>query len=183
MTPASWHPLRRGRRKYTLVAGIMVALLAILGLAGNAGAAQAATSPTTTSTVHFTVKMHRAVAGKAGKASPADEVVINDCTVQVNNAHESGHNPGQVNVTGGMVCAPYPVAQADLSLGLYYNGYEYAYDDNYLTDVYVNPVQANTTCLPGTYYATLDYYIYFGPTWTPETWDGEVASPAQAITC
>lgn len=148
---------------------------------GTGATAHAATSPGT-ATIHFTLQMHRA--SKPGVISTAaTEIVLNYCTMQVNNPHISTHVIENVNVTGGMVCAPYPVAQSDLSLGLYYNGEEYAYDDMYLTDVYLNPVQAATPCLSGNYYAKIDFWIYFGPTWIPDTWNGFVVSPIVPITC
>lgn len=172
-------------RKCSTRVGILAAVLTVVGLVGSGAAAQASTNPGTT-TVHFTVQMHRSAGGpltRAGILSPADEVVLNYCNVQVNNPHNSTHVPENVNVTGEMTCSPYPVAQSDLSLQLYYNGESYAYDDSYLTDVYLNPVQAATACLNGTYYATIDFWIYFGPQWTPETWNGQVASPPVGITC
>jgi hypothetical protein len=117
-------------------------------------------------------------------AVPADdEEVLNYCTMQVNYPHNSGHNPGQINVTGGMTCAPYPVMESDLSLGLYYDDVEYNYDDSYLEGVTDNPVQANSDCLDGDWFASIDYWIYFGPEWTPDTWDGTVSSPDLPITC
>ena len=184
MTPAKWRPSRRSRWRQASIIGTLAAVLSVVGLLGSGAAAQAATNPGTT-TVHFTVAMHRTASGKLlpGRAAPADEVVLNYCNVQVNNPHNSTHVPENVNVTGGMTCAPYPVVQSDLSLQLYYNGESYAYDDSYLSDVYVNPVQAATPCLSGNYYATIEFWIYFGPTWTPSTWDSEVTSPVVPITC
>ena len=161
---------------------MLAALLFTPGLVGNP--AHAATKPggTVPTKIHFTVKMYRAA--KPGTASPMDvEVTLNYCNVQVNNPHSSTHVPENVNVTGGMTCTPYPVDESDLSLQLYYNGESYAYDDEYLSDVFANPVQAATPCLNGDYYATIDYWVYFGPQWTPETWDGTVESPVVSITC
>ena len=93
------------------------------------------------------------------KAAHAD---VGVCHNQVNDPHESGHNPGQVNVTGVTECTIY-AAGVWQYITLYQNGIPIAYKPNYQPTggVYFF-IQANTACVPGVYYATLYVYITGG---------------------
>jgi hypothetical protein len=173
-------PFHWCRWRSLAVTGVVAVALSAVILTGG-GVAQAAGGPQT-KTIHLTIMLHHS-ASRGGMNPAASEVVATYCTVQVNYPHNSTHVPETVNVTGGMTCTPYPVVQSDLSLQLYYNGESYAYDDEYLSNVLANPVQAATPCLNGDYYATIDFWLYMGPDWTPNSSDGQVASPVQSITC
>ena len=189
MTPALWHPFR-GHGRRTLVALAMASLTSVLGLVSSGGAAQAATSPTSGGkSITFPVQMLRTASGQlkpmaAGAAVPAaDEVIINYCTTQVNNPHESGHNPGAVNVTGTTTCSPYTFTESYLTIELFYNGRDYYWGQHYQADSLYNQANAAGPCYAGSWYAVLDYTIYFGPTWVPNEASGELVSNTVPITC
>jgi hypothetical protein len=189
MTLVSWHPFRRSRWKRTFIIGTLAAVLSLVGLAGSGAAAQAATGLGAKS-VTFKVELLRTPSGQLqtlsahhGAVAPDEEIVTNFCTTQVNNPHASGHNPENVNVTGTTICAPYPVDESYLDIELYYDGEDYAYGQNYEADTFSNQVNAATTCLNGTYYAELEYTIYFGPTWTPDEASGDLISNIVNVTC
>jgi hypothetical protein len=168
--------------------GIPAAVLAIVALMGNGVAAQASTSPGTKS-ISFQMKMVRTPSGQLEPlgahvgAVPADDIVTNFCTTQVNNPHESGHNPGAVNVTGTTTCAPYMFTESYLTIELFFDGEDYAYGEHYQADSYFNTTNAQMACQVGNYYAVLDYTIYFGPTWVPDEASGELISSTEPITC
>jgi hypothetical protein len=188
MTPAKWHPSRRSRWRIASIITALAAVLSVVGLLGSGVAAQAATSPGAKS-VTFQVKMLRTPSGQL-QALPAhhgvvpadDEIIINSCTVQVNDPHNSSHVGGNVNVVGTMNCI-YPVTESYLDIELYYNGEDYAYGESYLGDTTSNMTNAAMACENGTYYADFNYTIYFGPTWTPDEASGELVSNVVDITC
>lgn len=189
MISAARHSLAGRRKGRTSFVGIMAALLAALGLIASATSAHAAIRPHSRN-ITFKVKLLRTPTGRLqplgahrGAVPADDEIVTNFCTTQVNNPHNSTHVPENVNVTGTTTCAPYPVTESYLTIELYYNGEIWAWGENYLADTNFNQTNAATACLNGTYYAVLDYNIYFGPTWTPPDASGELVSSTVSITC
>jgi hypothetical protein len=108
------------------------------------------------------------------------------CTIKINYPHDSGHNPGSVNVTGSITCTA-PVTFLEIGVGLYLNGYLTA--SNYASNsgkLYVSTNAAAVCLLPGVYEGGDVGYVIFPPGYVPpaSNWGGaEFYSPAEYIVC
>jgi len=192
MTPALRH-LFRGRWRRIAAVAVAAASLGALGMVGS-GAVSASSAPVASvahpsfKTVHFQVRMERTPSGQLQPLKPGqamltdDEIIINDCTTQVNYPHVSTHVPENFNVTGTTTCT-YPVTESYLTIELFYDGEDYYYGENYLGETVYNQVNAAGPCYSGSWYAVLDYTIYFGPNWTPPDASGELVSTTVSVTC
>jgi len=113
------------------------------------------------------------------------QAAVITCTLKVNNPHESGHGPGNVNVTGSITCSA-PVSFIDLGVGLYLNNYliSSSYKPGYGT--YVTTNAAATCLLPGIYAGGAVGSVTFPPGFVPP-WGNfgglEVYSPDFYLTC
>jgi len=181
-----WRRLRRGSvlalaLGASIAAGAVSATAATTAAPATASAASvvrsvAVPSGTASATVHAFGASATVV-----KLSPADTI---NCTLQVNYPHESGHNPGQVNVTATITCGA-PVAHLDMYAALYFNGnlvssgHTSNSGKNYLM------AQANHNCSPGDWEGGATGAVTFPPGYEPPTSDfgGEVWSPVVYIGC
>lgn len=114
---------------------------------------------------------------------PAVEEI--SCTIQINYPHDSGHNPGNINVTGSITCTA-PVTVLDIGVGLYLDEYLLASNYKVGTGAYISTNAATPCLLPGVYQGGVVGAVTFPPGFVPpwSDWGGtEFLSPGFYFDC
>lgn len=175
------------RRRLVLTAAVVIAT-SILGPAS--ARAGSVTSPTRPAPVSASSSASSSSGGLTAAASPLDIT----CYPNVQDAHESGHVPGTVNVVATVQCLyadglPAPVTSLSLRVQLWY-GTSYSGEFDYEQDYYnggQSYISGNSaaSCIPGYWFGYIYLTVVFPPGYTPQVGysQGGSARPATLVTC
>jgi hypothetical protein len=160
--------LRRAPLRTSII--MFAGLCASLGLiAAPASAAPLASHPSATAS---------ASPGGHSSASP-DQVIV--CTVNVDNPHHSGHNPGTAGAQAQTTCSG-PVTSLRMSIGLWWHGYSQGSKTEQVNGKGSIAFGYYVPCTSGGWQATATTLVTWPPGYTParsDITDTKVAS----VTC
>ena len=122
------------------------------------------------------------IASPTANAAVTDDAGTTSCSLNLVYPGASDDVPGDIDDYGTVTCDGV-VASVYITMELFYNGQDYAWNQDYATGVRTDTVDAATPCLPGSYYGKMIYTIYFGPTASPNTTHGTIRTPVVALTC
>jgi hypothetical protein len=147
--------LRRAPLRVSLI--VLAVLCASLGLfASTASAAPVSSHPSARA------------AASSGKASSAAGIIT--CTVNVDNPHHSGHNPGTAGAQAQTTCSA-PVTSLRMSIGLWWSGYSQGSKTEQTDGSSSNEFGYYVACTAGGWQATATTLVTFPPGYTPRTAD------------
>ena len=104
------------------------------------------------------------------------------CNVTIDNPHNSGHNPGNVNVVSHVTCDNI-VSSIAITTRLFRSGIQVASTPAYRADFNFLNGNAAVSCLNASYGGVADVTVVFPPGYTPASGSTTVGTPVVPITC